>query len=130
MKQIRLFTRYENLNAVREKLFHIGAPGLSVFEAQGIGKPLGQMASEFDGRPTPIPTFKRLVAVEIVCEEDQVDELVDALVEICHTGAQGDGKIFITDVAEAVRIRPANGATTLSTEKLSAAPRRRRSQAR
>ncbi|MBF0171382.1 MAG: P-II family nitrogen regulator [Nitrospinae bacterium] len=105
MKLIRLFTRYENLNAVREKLFNSGAPGLSVTDAQGIGKPLGQMASEQDGRPTPLPTFKRLVSVEVVCEDAQVGELVDALVEVCRTGSQGDGKIFVHDVTEAIRIR-------------------------
>lgn len=105
MKQIRLFTRHENLNGIREKLFHVGAPGLSVVEAQGIGKPLGQMSSEDDGRPTPLPNFKKMACVEVVCEDEQVDELVDTLIEICHTGSQGDGKIFVTDVGEAIRIR-------------------------
>jgi len=90
---------------LREKLFRAGAPGLTLFEAQGIGKPLGQMSSELDGHPTPIPHFKRQVGVEVVCESDQVEELIDMLVETCHTGGQGDGKIFVIDVAEAVRIR-------------------------
>ncbi len=105
MLLIRCFTRYENLNQIRRKLFEVGAPGVSISEAQGIGKPLSQMVDEVDQRPRSIPQFKKRICVEIVIEDAESEEIVSELLKICNTGLQGDGKIFILPVNDAIRIR-------------------------
>ncbi|MCH8157851.1 MAG: P-II family nitrogen regulator [Nitrospinae bacterium] len=100
MKMIRCYIQHDKLEAVREKLFELGVPGLSVLEAKGIGKPLSQSAA---GKA--VPQFKPRVELTIVLESDAVDEVVETLVKTAHTGNLGDGKIFILPVEEAIRIR-------------------------
>jgi nitrogen regulatory protein P-II 1 len=103
MKMIRCYIRYEKLEEVREKLFILGVPGLSVSEVKGIGKPLSQMGSNPDGKK--VPQFQPRVELTIVLEKESVDEVVDALVSTLRTGNLGDGKIFILPVEEAIRVR-------------------------
>lgn len=105
MKLIRLFTRYENMGNIREKLFEAGAPGISILEAKGIGKPLGQMKDAISNKPTDLPQFKQRILVEVVVDDDSVEEMVTILKETCHTGRLGDGKIFILPVEDAIRVR-------------------------
>ena len=102
MKMIKCFIRHERLELVREKLFEIGAPGISVTETKGIGKPMSQLKSSSESK---LPQFLPRVEVSIVLEDDAVDEVVDALVSTLRTGQLGDGKIFILPVEDAVRIR-------------------------
>jgi nitrogen regulatory protein P-II 1 len=102
MKMIKCFIRHERLEEVRGKLFELGAPGISVTEAKGIGKPMSQLKSSSESK---LPQFLPRVEVSIVVEDDAVDELVDTLVNTLRTGQFGDGKIFILPVEDAVRIR-------------------------
>lgn len=105
MKLIRCYTRPENLNKIRQKLFDIGAPGLSVTEARGIGKPLSQMTTEKGNKPRDLPQFRERICVEVVTDDDSSEEIAEALADICRTGNLGDGKIFIWTIDEAIRIR-------------------------
>ena len=102
MKMIRCYIKPEKLDAVREKLFELGVPGLSVNEVRGIGKPMGQFKSASGSNA---PQFLPRIEVSIVLEDDAVDEVVETLVATAHTGNLGDGKIFIMPVEEAIRIR-------------------------
>ena len=101
MKMIRCYIQHAKLEAVREKLFELGVPGLSVLEAKGIGKPLSQYQSAAD----KVPQFKPRVELTIVLESDAVDEVVETLIQTAQTGNLGDGKIFILPVEDAIRIR-------------------------
>ena len=105
MKLIRLFTRYENMNLVRERLFEAGAPGISIVEAKGIGKPLGQMRDVISNKPTDLPQFKQRILVEVVVDDESVEDMITLLKDTCQTGRLGDGKIFILPVDDAVRVR-------------------------
>jgi len=105
MKMVICNIRHEKLEEVREKLFELGAPGLTVSEVKGIGKPMQHMKSETQSAPARIPQFHPRVELKIVLEDDGVDELVRTLIATAKTGHLGDGKIFVLPVEEAVRIR-------------------------
>ena len=102
MKMIKCFIKYEKLEAVREKLFELGVPGLSVVDVKGIGKPMGQKKSDSGSKVTQ---FHPCVEISIVLEAAAVQEVIDMLVKEVHTGNLGDGKIFVLPVEDAVRVR-------------------------
>jgi len=102
MKKIQCYIQHKKLEEVREKLFELGVPGLSVVDAKGIGKPLSQFASMPDAKA---PQFLPRVEITIVLEDEAVDEVVDTIAKTACTGNLGDGKIFILPVEEAIRIR-------------------------
>lgn len=102
---IRCYIRYEKLEEVREKLFALGAPGLSVSEVKGIGKPMSQLRSDPDPNASSLPQFLPRVEITVVLDDKGVDEVVDALLGILRTGNLGDGKIFILPVEETIRVR-------------------------
>lgn len=102
MKMVKCYLRHEHLETVREKLFELGAPGLSVCDVKGIGKPMSQMKS---GSPSKVPQFLPRVELSIVLEDGAVDEVVEMLVSTLRTGNLGDGKIFTLPVEDAVRVR-------------------------
>ncbi len=100
--------RFEKLDAIREKLFALGVPGMSVSEVKGIGKPLSQMQSDPDPEKSKVPQFLPRIEISIVLEDESVDEVVDAMVSTLRTGNLGDGKIFILPVEKAIRVRTGN----------------------
>lgn len=102
MKMIRCYIRHEKLEAVREKLFELGVPGLSVSDVKGIGKPMSQLKSDQESK---VPQFHPRVEISIVLEDQAVQEVVDMLIATVQTGNLGDGKIFILPVEDAIRIR-------------------------
>ena len=105
MKMIVCNIRHEKLEEVREKLFELGAPGLTVSEVRGIGKPMQHMKSETQSIPARIPQFHPRIELRVVLEDDGVDEIIKTLVSTVKTGNLGDGKIFVLPVEEAIRIR-------------------------
>ena len=105
MKMIRCYIRNEKLEAVREKLFSLGVPGLSVSEVKGIGKPLSQLRSSPDPDVAEVPQFLPRTEITIMLEDSEVEEVIQALIETVRTGKLGDGKIFVLPVEQAVRIR-------------------------
>ncbi len=102
---LRCYIRHEMLEEVRAKLFALGAPGLSVSDVKGIGKPMSQMRSAPDPAASQLPQFLPRVEITVVLDDDAVDEVVKALLEVLRTGQQGDGKIFILPVEETIRVR-------------------------
>ena len=102
MKMVKCYIRHEKLEAVREKLFELGVPGLSVTDVKGIGKPLSQLKSAPGSK---VPLFHPRVEISVVLDDEAVDEVVNTLVATVQTGNMGDGKIFVLPVENAVRIR-------------------------
>lgn len=103
MKKIEAIIRPEKLDAVRLSLEESGYPGISISEIEGHGMQRGTF-QQWLGEKYKLeflPKYK----VEIVCVESDVQKIVDTILESAFTGDVGDGKIFIYDVAEAVRIR-------------------------
>jgi len=105
MKMIKCYMRFEKLDEIREKLFALGVPGMSVSEVKGIGKPLSQMRSDPDPEKSKVPQFHHRIEITIVLEDESVDEVVEAMAFTLCTGNLGDGKIFVQPVEEAIRVR-------------------------
>ncbi len=105
MKMIKCYMRFEKLDEVREKLFALGVPGMSVSEVKGIGKPLSQMRSDPDPEKSKVPQFHHRIEITIVLADESVDEVVEAMASTLRTGNLGDGKIFVQPVEEAIRVR-------------------------
>ena len=103
MKKIEAIIRPEKLEPLRLHLEEIGYPGMMITEIIGHGKQGGIM-HQWRGAEYKT-TFLPKIKVEIVVPEPKVKKLVAAIVDVCRSGAVGDGKIFILPVADAIRIR-------------------------
>ena len=103
MKKIEAIIKPFKLDDVRDQLFDIGIRGLTVTEVKGFGRQKGH--TELYRGAEYVVDFLPKVKVEVVFEASRVDEVVDAIVAAARTGRIGDGKIFVTSVEAAVRIR-------------------------
>lgn len=103
MKKVEAMIRPEKMDAVREALEDSGYPGITVTEITGHGMQKGTL-QQWKGARYKLE-FLPKVKLELICQDEDVEKIVDAIVESASTGTLGDGKIFIYEVAEAVRIR-------------------------
>ncbi|OHD53832.1 MAG: transcriptional regulator [Spirochaetes bacterium GWF1_49_6] len=103
MKKIEAIIRPEKLEAVVDKLQDLGYPGLNITNIQGHGRQKG-MKEIFRGREYDIK-FIQKVKIELVVPDEKVEMIVEAIIDIAKTGAIGDGKIFLYDIADAIRVR-------------------------
>ena len=103
MKLIMAIIKPFKLDAVREALTELGIQGLTVSEAKGFGRQKGQ--TEIYRGAEYVIDFVPKVRLDLVVEDGQVDSIVEAIQNAAHTDKIGDGKIFVLDVAQAVRIR-------------------------
>ena len=103
MKQITAIIKPFKLEEVREALAECGASGLTVTEVKGFGRQKGH--TELYRGAEYVVDFLPKVKVEVVVQATDVDRCVDAIVKAAYTGKIGDGKIFVLDVAAAVRVR-------------------------
>ena len=103
MKRIDAVIRQESLDNVGHRLTDIAGEGLTVTEAIGFGHQRGH-TSFYRGCEYRIDFHPKLL-VTVIAFEDQVSEILDAIVQGARTGQAGDGKIFVTAIEEVVRIR-------------------------
>lgn len=103
MKQIVAIIKPFKLDEVREALSAIGANGLTVTEVKGFGRQKGH--TELYRGAEYVVDFLPKLKIEIVVGDDKKEAVIDAIVKAAHTGKIGDGKIFVSDVVEVVRIR-------------------------
>jgi len=103
MKQIVAIIKPFKLDEVREALSSIGANGLTVTEVKGFGRQKGH--TELYRGAEYVVDFLPKLKIEIVVAEEMKESVIDAIVKAAHTGKIGDGKIFVTDVTEVIRIR-------------------------
>ena len=103
MKRLEAVIRPEMLEALRQSLEKVGYPGVMVTELKGHGKQRG-VTHQFRGTQYK-EYFLPKVKIELIVPDHQTKKLTDAIIEVCQTGEVGDGKIFITSVDNAVRIR-------------------------
>lgn len=103
MKKIEAIIRPIRLDAVKSALQEIGVAGLTVTDAAGMGTQKG-VASTYRGAEVPSRLLPR-VKVEAVISDEQVESVIAAIVGAAATGEPGDGKIFVSEVLDAVRIR-------------------------
>jgi nitrogen regulatory protein P-II 1 len=88
---------------VKEALQEIGVQGLSVLEVKGFGRQKGH--TELYRGAEYVVDFLPKVKIEVVLSDDQVDAAIAAIIDAAKTDKIGDGKIFVSDVSQAIRIR-------------------------
>ena len=103
MKKIEAIIKPFKLDEVKEALNGIGLKGLTVLEARGFGRQKGH--TELYRGAEYVVDFLPKVKIEVVISDDILDEVVNAIVEAAKTGKIGDGKIFVSDIQQAIRIR-------------------------
>jgi nitrogen regulatory protein P-II 1 len=103
MKKIEAIIKPFKLDEVKEALQEIGLQGITVTEAKGFGRQKGH--TELYRGAEYVVDFLPKVKIEIVLSDDMLDKAVDAIRRAAQTGRIGDGKIFISTIEEAIRIR-------------------------
>ncbi|HEU4548666.1 MAG TPA: P-II family nitrogen regulator [Rhizomicrobium sp.] len=103
MKKIEAIIKPFKLDEVKEALQEVGVQGITVTEAKGFGRQKGH--TELYRGAEYVVDFLPKVKIEIVINEDRVESSVEAIQKAARTGRIGDGKIFVLNVEEAIRIR-------------------------
>ena len=103
MKQVTAIIKPFKLDEVREALAEVGVNGLTVTEVKGFGRQKGH--TELYRGAEYVVDFLPKIRVELVVVDDAVDSVIEAIVKAARTGKIGDGKIFVSSVEQAVRIR-------------------------
>ncbi|GGF56116.1 hypothetical protein GCM10007301_14670 [Azorhizobium oxalatiphilum] len=103
MKKIEAIIKPFKLDEVKEALQDVGLQGITVTEAKGFGRQKGH--TELYRGAEYVVDFLPKVKIEVVLADDMVEKAVDALKRAAQTGRIGDGKIFVSNIEEAIRIR-------------------------
>ena len=103
MKKIEAIIKPFKLDEVKEALHEIGLQGITVLEAKGFGLQKGH--TELYHGAEYVVDFLPKVKIELVLDDDMLDRAVDAIQQAAHTGRIGDGKVFISTVDDAIRVR-------------------------
>ena len=103
MKKIEAVIKPFKLDEVKDALHEVGLQGITVVEAKGFGRQKGH--TELYRGAEYVVDFLPKVKIELVCSDNVVERAVEAIVNAARTGRIGDGKIFVTNVEEAIRIR-------------------------
>ncbi len=103
MKKIEAIIKPFKLDEVKEALQELGLQGMTVLEAKGFGRQKGQ--TELYRGAEYVVDFLPKIKIEVVLADDQVAGAVEAIQTAARTGRIGDGKIFVSDVNEVIRIR-------------------------
>ena len=103
MKKIEAIIKPFKLDEVREALSEIGIEGLTVTEVKGFGRQKGH--TELYRGAEYVIDFLPKMKLEIVISDDKLDKVIEAIKSAAHTGKIGDGKIFVSSIEQAVRIR-------------------------
>ena len=103
MKKIEAIIKPFKLDEVKEALQDIGVQGLSVIEVKGFGRQKGH--TELYRGAEYVVDFLPKVKIEVVLDDEQVDGAIEAIVAAANTDKIGDGKIFVSTIEQAIRIR-------------------------
>jgi nitrogen regulatory protein P-II 2 len=103
MKMVIAIIKPFKLDDVRAALADVGVQGITVTEVKGFGRQKGH--TELYRGAEYVVDFLPKVKLELAVDDDQVERVVEAIIETARTGKIGDGKIFVTELGQAVRIR-------------------------
>ena len=103
MKKIEVYIRPFKLEEVKEALTEKGITGMSVSEVKGFGRQRRHKEMYRGSEYTVY--FLPKIKIEIVVKDSDLDEVIDTIIENAGTGRMGDGKIFVYDVIDAIKIR-------------------------
>ena len=103
MQKIEAIIQPSKLDAVKDAVLEAGVDGITIIEARGHGRQKGH-TEFYRGREYTVDLLPK-IKLEIVVPDEIVDKVVQAIVAAARTGKIGDGKIFISPITEAIRIR-------------------------
>ena len=103
MKKVEAIVRHFKLEDVKNALAEHGIEGLTVSEVRGFGRQKGH-TEMYRGTEYTVD-FVPKVKLEIICSDDNLQKVIDTILQTAQTGQIGDGKIFISDLQDSIRIR-------------------------
>jgi nitrogen regulatory protein P-II 2 len=103
MKMVSAIIKPFKLDDVREALAEVGVQGVTVTEVKGFGRQKGH--TELYRGAEYVVDFLPKLKLDVAVEDDRTDAVVEAILDAAKTGKIGDGKIFVTDLEQAIRIR-------------------------
>lgn len=103
MKKIEAIIKPFKLDEVKEALHELGLQGITVLEAKGFGRQKGH--TELYRGAEYVVDFLPKVKIELVVDDGMVERAIEAITQAAKTGRIGDGKIFVTSVEDAIRVR-------------------------
>lgn len=103
MQKIEAVIQPSKLDAVKDALMEVGIEGMTILEARGHGRQKGH-TEFYRGREYTVDLLPK-IKLEVVINDDLVEKAIQAIVTAARTGKIGDGKIFVSKVDEAIRIR-------------------------
>jgi nitrogen regulatory protein P-II 1 len=103
MQKIEAIIQPSRLDAVKEALIEIGVDGMTILEARGHGRQKGH-TEFYRGREYTVDLLPK-VKIELVVHDEAAEKVINAIVATARTGHIGDGKIFVSRIDEAIRIR-------------------------
>jgi nitrogen regulatory protein PII len=109
MKKIEVILRHNKVDAVKESLTAVGLVGMTVTECRGFGRQRGKTET-YRGAEYTVD-FVPKAKIEVVVDESQAASAISAIVSAAKTGQIGDGKIFVTNLADVIRVRTGESGT-------------------
>ena len=103
MTKVEAIIQPSRFEALKDALIEVGVDGMTVFEVRGHGRQKGHTES-YRGREYNVDLLPK-IKIEMVLDDAMVDRAVDTILKVASTGKIGDGKIFLSKVDEAIRIR-------------------------
>src|ERR1700722_18979993 len=103
MQKIEAVIQPSKLDAVKEALVEIGVTGITIMEARGHGRQKGH-TEFYRGREYSVDLLPK-IKLETVVPDEIVEKVIQAIITVARTGTIGDGKIFVSKIADAIRIR-------------------------
>ena len=103
MKKIEAIIKPFKLDEVKEALQELGVQGMTVIEAKGYGRQKGH--TELYRGAEYVVDFLPKIKIEVVVSDDQLEAALEAIVSAARTGRIGDGKIFVSEITDVLRIR-------------------------
>jgi len=103
MKKVEAVIKPFKLDEVKDKLNEIGVKGITVTEVKGFGRQKGH--TELYRGAEYVVDFLPKIKLDIIVSDNQLDEVVNAIIKSAQTGRIGDGKIFVTNLEDTIRIR-------------------------
>jgi nitrogen regulatory protein P-II 1 len=103
MQKIEAVIQPSKLDAVKDALVEVGVAGITIFEARGHGRQKGH-TEFYRGREYAVDLLPK-VKLELVVPDEMVEKAIQAIITAARTGKIGDGKIFVSKIDEAIRIR-------------------------
>lgn len=107
MKKVEAIVHHFKLEDVKNALTEQGIQGMTVSEVRGFGRQKGH-CEQYRGKEYSVD-FVPKAKIEIVCTDEGLQNVIDTILEAARTGQIGDGKIFVTELHEAIRIRTGEG---------------------